>query len=124
MDYNLIKKRLERSESDLQISKFYINRNNYSASIERSYFTVFNAMRAVLVLKDANFKSHKNTISYFNREFVKKGIFPKEFASKIENLRKLCVSYYPDITLSETLEQYNFAKRVVDEVNQYLLKMI
>ena len=81
-------------------------------------------MRAVLVLKDANFKSHKNTISYFNREFVKKGIFPKEFASKIENLRKLCVSYYPDITLSETLEQYNFAKKVLDEVNQYLSKMI
>lgn len=113
---------MERSESDLQISKFYINRNNYLASIERSYFTVFNAIRAVLVLNDASFKSHKNTISYFNREFVKKGIFPKDFAGKIENLRKLCVSDYSDITLSETLEQYNFAKMVLDEVNQYLSK--
>ena len=122
MDYDLIKKRLERSKSDLQISKFYIERNKYLASIERSYFVVFNAIRAVLVLNDASFKSHKNTISYFNREFVKTGIFPKEFAGKIENLRKLCVSNYSDITLSETLEQYNFAKMVLDEVNQYLSK--
>ena len=41
-------------------------------------------MKAILALEPTDFKKHKDVISYFNKNYINKEIFPKEFGHKIK----------------------------------------
>jgi len=54
--------------------------NSFETAANRSYYCIFNAMRAVLSLDLFDSKKHSGVISAFQKDYIRTGIFPKEFS--------------------------------------------
>ncbi|MFA9464781.1 MAG: HEPN domain-containing protein [Velocimicrobium sp.] len=74
--------RFEKAKEDLLTSKILLDQQMFKASINRAYYAMFHAMRAVTVLHGFDSSKHSGIIANFNQKYVKEGIFNKE-ASKI-----------------------------------------
>ncbi|MCM1211984.1 MAG: HEPN domain-containing protein, partial [Blautia sp.] len=80
---DLMKYRLETAKSDLKTAKMLIEAEEYRASNNRAYYAIFHAISAVHALDGKSYKRHKDTISNFNKDYVKTEIFPREIGRKI-----------------------------------------
>ena len=70
----LSKYRMEKARDDLETSEMMFNNNKFSQSINRSYYAMFHAVRALLALSKFDSQKHSGIISYFNFHFVKSEI--------------------------------------------------
>lgn len=75
----LISYRLERSSESLEAAKLLLENKMLTSSMNRLYYAMFYAVQALLLLHDVSFSKHAQVKGYFNREFIQKDIFPKEF---------------------------------------------
>ena len=46
----------------------------------RAYYAMFYAVLALAALKDIAISKHTHAVAFFDKEFVHKGIFPKELS--------------------------------------------
>ena len=69
--------RFETAVSDLKAAKLLYSSKEYRASVNRSYYAIFHALRAVLALDGFDSKKHSGIIAFFNANYVKNGIFDK-----------------------------------------------
>lgn len=99
----------------------------YKDSINRSYYTSFYAIKAVLALGNIDFKRHKDVIGYFNKEFVANEQFPRELGRQLGRLKQLREkSDYDDFYVASKEQatlQYETAQLVLKEIKIYLEKM-
>ncbi len=58
----------------------------YRTSINRSYYAVFNAARALLILAGSNPETHEGIITMLSLHFIKKGILPQSVIKTYKNL--------------------------------------
>lgn len=108
---------LEGAEKNLKISEFKIANN-------RAYYSVFQAMRALLALEGADFKKHSGVISYFREHYIKTDIFDAKY-SKIITTASLVrnKSDYEDFyiaTKEEATAQIAGAKEFLKAVQIYM----
>ena len=47
----------------------------YSSAVNRAYYAIFHALRAVTALDGFDSGKHSGVIAYFNRDYIKNGIF-------------------------------------------------
>ena len=84
------------------------------------------AIKAVLALEEKDFRRHKDVIAYFNKTYVATSMFSKDTGRKIARLQqKREKSDYDDFYIAskeETIEQLEYAKEVICEVQKYLNK--
>ena len=59
----------------------------YRDGINRSDYSVFYGIRAVLALGSIDFKRHKDVVAYFNKEYVATGKFPGEMGRRLARLK-------------------------------------
>ena len=95
----------------------------YAGSINRSYYSIFNAMQAALQYKDIMVKTHKGAHIQFNNHFIKTGIFPESIKTspqKVENLR-LKGDYDADHQLfqEDAMQALSMAKEFSLVINKY-----
>ena len=99
-----------------------------SASANRSYYAMFHAMRAVLALDGVDRKKHSGVVAYFQENYVKPGIFAKEYSYYVKNsFRIRQESVYEDfciISKEEVVEQIKNAERFVLVIEQYAGKFM
>ena len=76
----LMKFRLEQAGESLDSSKILLNNQKYRPSVSRSYYAMFYAVLALLAASEKSTSKHSGLISLFDREFVKSGVFTKEFS--------------------------------------------
>lgn len=81
--------RLERAEEDLKGAKVLLDNKLYKQSINRSYYGIFHATRALLALDKFDSKKHSGIISYFNRNYVANGKIEKEYSKILMKAQKL-----------------------------------
>ena len=116
--------RLQQAEESLTVAKTCLEGEFYKDSINRSYYSVFYAIKAVLALGSVDFKRHKDVVSYFNKEYVATEKFPKTLGRKIGNLKQIREdSDYDDFYVAskdETEEQIKTAESVIRSVKEYL----
>ena len=74
--------RFGRAKEELQTVELLMQSNSYRQSINRSYYAIFHAVRAVNALDGFDSSKHSGVIAHFNQQYVKTGVFEKE-ASKI-----------------------------------------
>lgn len=79
---DLSKYRFECSIESLEDAKIMFENKRYKNTLNRAYYSIFHAIRAVNALNGYDSSKHSGVIAYFNQEYVKTGIFEKE-ASKI-----------------------------------------
>lgn len=54
--------RLSQAEDSIKVAQMSFDNGLYKDSINRSYYAVFYAVKAVLALKEVDFKRHKDAI--------------------------------------------------------------
>lgn len=120
------KYRLETAAERVAVSKAMIDMGAYRDSINRSYYAIFTAARALLSEDGVAFKKHSAVISYFRREYIKSGIFDIKYSDYIGSafeFRNDCD--YEDFVFAsheEAEEQYQHAVEFVAAVKAYLEK--
>jgi hypothetical protein len=72
--------RLEKAQRCLKASNLLLSAESYADSVNRSYYAIYHAIRAVLITIDFSSKTHSGNIGEFRRRFIKTGVFPKDFS--------------------------------------------
>ena len=76
----LIDYRLEQADESLDSAQILLEHKKYRPSVSRSYYAMFYAVQALLTREKLITSKHSGAIAIFNREFVKKNIFNREFS--------------------------------------------
>lgn len=75
--------RLEQAEQCLRTAEVVLQIGDYKAAANRSYYSIFHSMRAVLATRGMDARKHSGIISIFRREFIKTGCFDVKFSGVI-----------------------------------------
>ena len=79
----LMQYRLQTAKERLSSSALLLREHSYKDSINRSYYAMFTAVRALLGIEGQDFSKHAGVISYFQKEFIKTGKFDKKYSKYI-----------------------------------------
>lgn len=122
----LSKYRLEKSKNDLKVAIANYESNFYSQSLNRSYYSIFHAVRALLVFDKFDSKKHTGIISFFQLNYVKTNRFDLSFSKILINAERVRVeSDYNDFYVAskdETLNQIENAKLFIEGIEKYIKK--
>jgi hypothetical protein len=120
----LSKYRLSRAKEVLQDAETLLKEKSFASSVNRSYYAIFHALRAVTALDGFDASKHSGVIAYINREYVKTGIFDKRLSKILDTAFRLREKAdYDDfvlISLDAAEEQMSKAKEVINMVEPYL----
>ena len=115
-----------KSRRFLEDAKLLLKEKRLESASSRIYYSVFHIMQAALLTKELSFSKHSGTIGGFNRYFIKKGVFPKEFGRDIEKLFKdrqvSDYSFIYNIGEKEIKKNVKIAERIIHAVENYLNK--
>jgi hypothetical protein len=75
----LIEYRLEQADESLESARILWEHKKYRPSVSRSYYAMFYAVQALLTRKELITSKHSGAIAVFNREFVVKNWWTKNF---------------------------------------------
>jgi uncharacterized protein (UPF0332 family) len=117
---------VEKSIRSINAARIHFQRGDYDFALSRAYYAVFYLIEAVLLTSNLVFSSHGNVIGTFNKNYVKTGIFPKEFSKVIATLfRKRQIADYEfniKIDKNETEENLNQAEKLMQALIEHLVK--
>ena len=121
---DLSKYRFETAREDLEIAKMLFDAGKWKASLNRSYYAIFHALRSVTALDRFDAKKHSSVISYFNRQYVKSGIFEGGVSSLIDTaFRMRGNADYQDfyvVSKEQTQQQIENADKIIAMIQPYL----
>lgn len=123
---DLIKYRLESAKDKLLSAKLLLDAGQYKDSIGRSYYAIFNAIRAVLASRHIDFSKHSGVIAYFQKEYIKTDIFDKKYSKYLQQafqVRNSCD--YDDfyiVSKQDAIEQYDRAVELLNVIESYIEK--
>ena len=117
--------RLEQAKEDLDAGYLLYEKEFFKSANNRAYYSIFHSIKAVLALEPIDFKSHKNVLAYFNKNYINTEIFPKSMGRKIINASTIREdSDYDDefvVNSNKTKEQLEVAKELIELVEKYLI---
>ncbi len=120
----LSKARFENAEDCLRDARLLADSDRCKALVNRTYYAVFHAMRAVLVLDEFDSKKHSGIIAEFRRKYIKAGVFNSELSEVISKLFLARTnSDYDDfyiISKADAVQQLHDAERFVEAIKKYL----
>ena len=123
----LVKHRLEQARQALDDAKYLIDGDRSPQSIiNRSYYAMFYAALALLQKISKAPSKHSGVISLFDREFVMKGVFEKEFSKDFHRAFELrqSIDYkiIKPVSVDKSSEIWQNAVNFVQAIEHYLLK--
>jgi len=108
-DYKtLIKYRCEEAIEALEDAELLIDSKRYRSATNRLYYAAFYSVLAVLLTKRLQYSKHSAVISFFDKEFIKTGILPKEYSRALHQAfyERQQDDYMPFVEFdAETIEQ-------------------
>ena len=119
--------RLERAKELIDDSRRLFESGSYKSSNNRAYYAIFYSMRAVLALDEVDFKKHSGVIQYFQREYIKTGVFDKSYSDIIMDASEIRnASDYDDFYLAskdEAIAQIEGAEKFYRAVEAFLKRI-
>lgn len=128
MIFELAKYRLEKSKNDFEASKILLENGLFAQALNRSYYSIFHAVRAILAFEQFDSKKHSGIIAYFNQNFVSTGIFDKTYSKILmgaELIRNK--SDYNDFYIAskdDAEKQLQNAEKFIKAMNVYIEKKL
>ncbi len=116
--------RLDRAKEECETAELLYRESKLLASNNRAYYSIFYAIRAILAMEKIDFKRHKDVLAYFNKNYVKTEIFPRQMgrkiimASKVREDSDYDEKYEPNS--EATYLQIETAKELIELVEKYL----
>lgn len=123
----LIKYRLKQAEDSIEEARVLLKEGmSLRAVMNRLYYAMFYSVLAVLQSKQIGTAKHIGAISLFDKEFIKSGIFDKEFSKTLHHAfelrQKADYMEEADVTKEDVDEIFPKAIDFVSEIKEYLLK--
>jgi uncharacterized protein (UPF0332 family) len=121
---DLYRYRLDKAKDDFGVAKSNLENKNFSQSINRSYYSIFHAVRALLALEKYDSRKHSGVISYFAYNFIKTGIIEPEYSKMLTNafkIRNECdyddfyIAAYQDAKM-----QFENAGKFIERIEKYI----
>ena len=121
---DLSKYRFQTALEELESAEVLCDSQKYKASVTRSYYSIFHALRAVTALDSFDSSKHSGIIAYFNKNYVKTNVFDKEISKLIDTAFRLREKAdYQDffvVSRGQAEEQIKKAKRVMEIIGPFL----
>ena len=122
----LVAYRLEQADESLEAARTLLDKKLIRPSVNRAYYAMFYAVLALLARGKKETSKHSGAIALFDRDFVKQGVFKKDYSRWLHDafdLRQRS-DYAADYRATrddadKTLEN---AESFVDEVKKFLSK--
>ncbi len=124
---DLIHYRLSSAREKLTSAKLLLEAGLYKDSVGRSYYAIFSAIRAILAVRQVDFSKHAGVIAYFQKEFIKTGIFDKKYSKYLQQafqIRNSCD--YDDffiVSKQDAEEQYERATEILALIEEYMKEL-
>jgi uncharacterized protein (UPF0332 family) len=116
--------RMLQAQETLEEAEALWEHDLWRGVINRSYYAMFYAILALAASKDVAVSKHSHAISFFDKEFIRTGIFPKEFSRSIHyGFDQRQTSDYGeiwDIERGEAEMMLSDAKSFVEKISEYL----
>jgi uncharacterized protein (UPF0332 family) len=116
--------RIERARELIEVSEHLLKERYLKDSINRSYYAIFDALRAQLALERFDSKKHAGIIAAFQKSYIKTGIYPKVFSDYIKSAFEIrSKSDYDDMYIATKIEaetQIEHAKTLVAAIGTSL----
>ena len=113
--------RYGRAKEELQTAELLMKSGSYRQSINRSYYAIFHAIRAVNALDGFDSSKHSGVIAHFNQQYVKTGVFEKEVSKIIRNASELREQAdYESATQDEATSVLADAEDFIRKVGKFL----
>ena len=124
----LVKYRLERANESMKAAHLLLDNKLFIPAMNRIYYSMFYSVQALLVLDEKAFSKHGQVKAYFNKEFIKSGIFPKEFGKLFNAVFEYRQKFdYVDLLIpeEELISDYIAeAQRFIDRISSFLDKKL
>jgi len=117
---------MNKAKNTLKIAKQLYEQDYYNDSVSRAYYAVFHSLQAILLTHSLSFSKHSGVIGAFNKEFIRKDIFPKDFHKMIERLFKDRqigdYEYEEDLNSEDAKQDIANAENIIMSIEKYLMK--
>lgn len=121
---DLSRYRLEKAKEDLRTAKANFAEKSYRASVNRSYYAIFHALRAITALDRFDSGKHSGIIAFVNQNYVKTGIFDRSFSKMVDSAFRLREKAdYEDfyvVAIEDAARQIDKAEAVIETVERYV----
>ena len=126
--HDLSRHRLNKAKDVLRQAELLLKNNEYDGSINRSYYAIFNAIRALLALVGLDSRKHTGVISYFDQYFVKTGICEKPLSTiahtAFDSRQVHDYQDFQSLTYEQAKTQVDEATRFVEAIEQQQMLLI
>ena len=116
--------RLEKAKKCLKSARVLVQSDDYYSAANRSYYAIFHCIRSILALEGVDFSKHSGVMAYFQRNYVKPGIFAKEYSNILTEAFEIrSDADYDDyyvFSKEEVEEQIRNAQFFLDGVEKYV----
>ena len=116
--------RLSKAKDDLSSAELLFINNHFAQSLNRSYYTIFHSVRALLVYDEFDSKKHSGIISYFIKNYVKDGRIDKKYSKLLVDAKEVRLeSDYDDLYVADketTERQLTNAKEFIAFIEKYI----
>ena len=120
----LSKYRLDRAREDLEVAVNNHQSGFYKAAINRSYYAIFHAIRAVNILGGFDASKHSSVIAHFNQFYVHEGKFDRDSYKLIDSayrIREKCdYSDFFIVSKEDSENQIKNAKKFMIQVEAFI----
>ena len=120
----LVEYRLERAKESIKAAHLLFENKLFIPAMNRIYYSMFYSVQALLALDEKAFSKHGQVKAYFNKEFIKSGIFPKEFGKLFNAVFEYRQKFdYVDLLIpeEELISDYIVeAQRFIDQISSFL----
>ena len=124
--FALSRYRLEKAGEMLSAAKRDYAEGDYASANNRAYYCIFHAMRAVLALRQEDYKKHSAVIARFSLLYLKTEILSREYGALISNASLIRNrSDYEDFyicSIEDTQRLIDGAQRFLQDVTNYLTR--
>lgn len=124
----LMQYRLDMAKERLKSSKLLLDNESYKDSTGRSYYAIFTAVRALLAIDGIDFSKHAGVISYFQKEYIKSGVFDVKYSKYISQAFQIRNNTdYADffiVSREDAEEQYERAVEFLHAIINHLKKRV
>jgi len=125
---DLSRYRIDKAKRLLEDAQSLYDAASYESAINRIYYAVLTAARALLILRGIDPETHEGVKTMLTKEFIRTGLLPKEFGETFRSIqaRRIDSDYgdYVEISIKEASESLKQSQEFVKKVEEVLNDMI
>jgi len=116
----LVKYRMDQAKDTLREAEILFEKNALRGAVNRAYYSMFYAVLALLATKRLGSSKHNGAIGFFDKEFVKTNIFPKEMSKNLHLAfdRRQTGDYGEMVDIDK-----NITKTTIDNAQDFISKI-